>query len=234
MGRKIKMTYNDIVEGIFLERPNRFIAEVLIDGDRHTVHVKNTGRCKEILIKGTKIYLQKSNNPNRKTKYSLISAYKGDRLINIDSQVPNDVVYEAITGNVIPELSGLSFVKREQKYKNSRFDMYFEHEERRGFVEVKGVTLEKDGMSMFPDAPTERGRKHIEELIDAVENGYEGYVFLLIQMEGIIEFTPNVITDPKFAAALKKAQESGVHILCYNCHVTGDRIEIREQAFVRI
>lgn len=232
MGRKTKMTYNDMVEGIFLERPNRFIAKVLIEGQLETVHVKNTGRCKEILIKGTKIFLQKSNNPNRKTKYSLISAYKDKLLINIDSQVPNDVVYEAILRHKIPELQHLHVVKREQKYKNSRFDMYFEGENRKGFVEVKGVTLEKEGLAMFPDAPTERGTKHVKELIDAMKEGYEGYVFLLIQMAGINKFVPNVMTDPKFSAALKQAKDAGIHILCYNCYVTDDAIEIGHQAEV--
>lgn len=232
MGRKIKMIYNDIVEGIFLERPNRFIAKVLIEDQLETVHVKNTGRCKEILIKGTKIFLQKSHNPKRKTKYSLISAYKDTMLINIDSQVPNEVVYDAITSNKIPELADLHFVKREQKYKNSRFDIYFEGENRKGFVEVKGVTLEKDGLAMFPDAPTERGRKHVEELIGAIEEGYEGYVFLLIQMKDISRFIPNTIMDPKFSDALKRAKDAGVHIVCYNSHVTGDTIEIGHQAEV--
>ncbi|QUI20965.1 DNA/RNA nuclease SfsA [Vallitalea pronyensis] len=226
------MTYNDMVEGIFLERPNRFIAKVLIEGQLETVHVKNTGRCKEILIKGTKIFLQKSNNPNRKTKYSLISAYKDKLLINIDSQVPNDVVYEAIISHKIPELQHLHVVKREQKYKNSRFDMYFEGENRKGFVEVKGVTLEKEGLAMFPDAPTERGTKHVKELIDAMKEGYEGYVFLLIQMAGINKFVPNVKTDPKFSAALKQAKDAGIHILCYNCYVTDDAIEIGHRAEV--
>ncbi len=226
------MIYNDMVEGIFLERPNRFIAKVLIDDQLETVHVKNTGRCKEILIKDTKIFLQKSSNPNRKTKYSLISAYKDEMLINIDSQVPNEVVYKAITSNKIPELAYLNFLKREQKYKNSRFDIYFEGENRRGFVEVKGVTLEKDGLAMFPDAPTERGRKHVEELIGAVEEGYEGYVFLLIQMNDIIRFTPNDIMDPKFSAALKRSRDEGVHILCYNSHVTAETIDIGHQAEV--
>ncbi|MCT4685759.1 DNA/RNA nuclease SfsA [Vallitalea sp.] len=226
------MIYEDIVEGVFLERPNRFIAKVLIDGNLETVHVKNTGRCKEILTKGTKIFLQKSNNPNRKTKYSLISAYKKDILINIDSQVPNEVVHEAILQNKITELIDLNYVKREQKYKNSRFDMYFERSNVKGFIEVKGVTLEKDGLSMFPDAPTKRGTKHLEELIDAISNGYEGYLFLLIQMNEIHKFTPNHITDETFAKTLIKANDAGVKILCYNSVVTRNEIMIGQKAEV--
>lgn len=226
------MIYEDIVEGVFLERPNRFIAKVLIDGNPETVHVKNTGRCKEILTEGTKIFLQKSNNPNRKTKYSLISAYKKDMLINIDSQVPNEVVHEAILQNKVPELIDLNYVKREQKYKNSRFDIYFERGTVKGFIEVKGVTLEKDGLSMFPDAPTKRGTKHLEELMDAIANGYEGYLFLLIQMDDIHKFTPNYITDETFAKTLMKANDAGVKILCYNSLVTRNEITIGKKAEV--
>lgn len=226
------MIYEDIVEGVFLERPNRFIAKVLIDGNLETVHVKNTGRCKEILTEGAKIFLQKNNNPNRKTKYSLISAYKKDMLINIDSQVPNEVVHEAILQNKVPELINLNYVKREQKYKNSRFDIYFERGNKKGFIEVKGVTLEKDGLSMFPDAPTKRGTKHLEELMDAIANGYEGYLFLLIQMDDIHKFTPNYITDETFAKTLMKANDAGVKILCYNSLVTRNEIKIGQKAEV--
>ncbi|GMQ59490.1 DNA/RNA nuclease SfsA [Vallitalea sediminicola] len=226
------MIYKDIVEGVFLERPNRFIAKVLINDNLETVHVKNTGRCKEILTKGTKIFLQKSNNPNRKTKYSLISAYKNEMLINIDSQVPNEVVHEAILQNKVPELINLNYVKREQKYKNSRFDIYFERDKTKGFIEVKGVTLEKDGISMFPDAPTKRGTKHLEELIHAISNGYEGYLFLLIQINNIHKFTPNNITDEIFAKTLVKANDAGVKILCYNSLVTRDEIIIGQKAKV--
>lgn len=226
------MIYKDIVEGVFLERPNRFIAKVLINDNLETVHVKNTGRCKEILTKGTKIFLQKSDNPNRKTKYSLISAYKNEMLINIDSQVPNEVVHEAILQNKVPELINLNYVKREQKYKNSRFDIYFERDKEKGFIEVKGVTLEKDGISMFPDAPTKRGTKHLEELIDAISNGYEGYLFLLIQINNIHKFTPNNITDEIFAKTLVKANDAGVKILCYNSLVTRDEIIMGQKAKV--
>lgn len=221
------MKYSDIVEGVFLKRPNRFIAEVLIDGEEHSVHVKNTGRCREILIEGTRIYLQKSHNPKRKTKFSLISAYKGEMLINIDSQVPNRVVYDAFNEKKIRGYEDIVLLKRERTYGNSRFDLYYERENgKKGFVEVKGVTLEKDGRSMFPDAPTERGRKHLIELTAAKEEGYECSVFFLIQIEDILEFTPNYEMDMKFAQALKTAEKAGVNILVYNSKVSRDEIRI--------
>ena len=221
------MKYQDMVEGIFLKRPNRFMAEVLIDGEQHTVHVKNTGRCKEILIEGTRVYLQESDNPKRKTRFSLISAYKGNMLINIDSQVPNKVVYDAFKNKQIQGYEDIVFLKREKTYGKSRFDIYYEREDgRRGFVEVKGVTLEKEGISMFPDAPTDRGRKHLLELVDARKKGYECAVFFLIQINNIEKFTPNDETDPKFAEALKTVEEEGVDILVYNSKVSADEITI--------
>lgn len=228
------MIYKDIVEGVFIKRPNRFIAEVLIDKKIETVHVKNTGRCKEILIKGTKVFLQKSDNPNRKTKYSIISAYKNNMLINIDSQIPNYVVYEAIQNNQIPEFISCDILKREKKYKNSRFDLYYEKNNKKGFIEIKGVTLEKDGLAMFPDAPTKRGTKHLEELIDATYNGYESNLFLLIQINDIFRFKPNNITDILFTETLAKANSAGVKILCYNSFVTKDEIIIGNKAKILI
>lgn len=221
-------------EGIFLERPNRFIANVLIDGKKEKVHVKNTGRCKEILIKGTKVYLEKSNNPNRKTKYSLISAYKEDQLINIDSQVPNKVVFDAIKSNRIKELENIKVLKREVTFGNSRFDLYFEKDKESGFIEVKGVTLENNGLSLFPDAPTERGTKHIKEMIKVVESGLKGYIFFLIQMENIKYFTPNTSMDEKISNALIEANKKGVNILAYNSIVKEDSIKINEKIEVLI
>lgn len=221
-------------EGIFLERPNRFIANVLIDGKKEKVHVKNTGRCKEILTKGTKVYLEKSNNPNRKTKYSLISAYKEDQLINIDSQVPNKVVFDAIKSNRIKELENIKVLKREVTFGNSRFDLYFEKDNESGFIEVKGVTLENNGLSLFPDAPTERGTKHIKEMIKVVESGLKGYIFFLIQMENIKYFTPNTSMDEKFSNALIEANKKGVNILAYNSIVKEDSIKINEKIEVLI
>lgn len=228
------MKYNNIYEGIFLERPNRFIANVLIDGRKEKVHVKNTGRCKEILIKGTKVYLEKSNNPNRKTKYSLISAYKEDQLINIDSQVPNKVVFDAIKSNRIKELENIKVLKREVTFGNSRFDLYFEKGNESGFIEVKGVTLENNGLSLFPDAPTERGTKHIREMIKVVESGLKGYIFFLIQIENIKYFTPNTSMDEKFSNALIEANKKGVNILAYNSIVKKDFIKINEKIEVLI
>jgi len=228
------LKYNNMCEGIFLERPNRFIANVLIDGKKEKVHVKNTGRCKEILIKGTKVYLEKSNNPNRKTKYSLISAYKEDQLINIDSQVPNKVVFDAIKSNRIKELENIKVLKREVTFGNSRFDLYFEKDKESGFIEVKGVTLENNGLSLFPDAPTERGTKHIKEMIKVVESGLKGYIFFLIQMENIKYFTPNTSMDEKFSNALIEANKKGVNILAYNSIVKEDSIKINEKIEVLI
>ncbi len=228
------MKYLDIVEGIFIDRPNRFIANVMIDGTLEKVHVKNTGRCKEILNEGTKVYLEKSNNPNRKTKYSLISAYKGDLLINIDSQVPNSVVEDAISSNQIQELLNVDFLKREVTYGNSRFDIYYEKGDEKGFVEVKGVTLEVDGLSMFPDAPTERGTKHVLEMIKTIQEGYKSYIFFLIQMEGIGFFTPNEIMDKDFAKALKLAKKEGVNMLAYNSIVTQDEISLGKKVKILV
>lgn len=223
------MKYTNIVSGTFIDRPNRFIANVLIDGKVEKVHVKNTGRCKEILTKGTTVYLQKSDNPDRKTKYSLISAYKGSMLINIDSQVPNEIVYSSIISNRIVQLTNVDLLKREVKYNNSRFDLYYEKEDKKGFIEVKGVTLEIDGISMFPDAPTERGTKHILEMIEAEKEGYENFIFFLIQMPNIKYFKPNEKMDPKFSQALIKAKDFGINILAYNCNVTENEILIGDE-----
>ena len=228
------MKYYNIVEGIFLNRPNRFIANVFIDGELEKVHVKNTGRCKEILKKGTKVYLERSNNPNRKTRYSLISAYKGDLLINIDSQVPNDVVYSSIYSNKIVELMEVDYLKREVPYGNSRFDLYYEKEQEKGFIEIKGVTLEADGLSMFPDAPTERGTKHVLEMIKSIKEGYKSYIFFLIQMEGIDCFKPNETMDKKFANALQMAKKEGVNMLAYNSIVTKDEINLDKRVEILI
>lgn len=221
------MKYNKIVEGIFLERPNRFIAKVLIDGKEETVHVRNTGRCKELLIPGTKIILEDcSHNVNRKTKYSLIAVWKANKLINMDSQVPNKVVFDAIEQDHINNISNVSFIKREVTFGKSRFDIYFESGDKKGFVEVKGVTLEKDGISMFPDAPTDRGRKHVLEMIEAVKEGYRGIIFFLIQMDKVNLFKLNWEMDPKFSQAVKLASENGVEIMAYDAIVSPNSISI--------
>jgi len=220
------MKYGEIKKGIFKLRPNRFIAEVDIGGKEEIVHVKNTGRCREILIEGTEVILEKARGSSRKTDYSLIAAYKGDMLINIDSQVPNSVIYEAIKGNRIIGLENVRYIKREVKYDNSRFDIYFEKEGKKGFVEVKGVTLEKEGVAMFPDAPTLRGTKHLYEMSRAVEEGLSGYIIFLIQLKGVKFFTPNSIMDKEFAKALNYADKMGVKILAYDSIVSEGEIKI--------
>lgn len=221
------MEYRNIVAGTFIERPNRFIAHVKIRSKVEVVHVKNTGRCAELLRPGATVYVQEAENPERKTKWDLIGVKKGSRLINMDSQIPNKIVEEWIrSGNLFPDATK---IKAEQKYQNSRFDLYIECGERKIFVEVKGVTLEEDGIVKFPDAPTERGVKHIQELCEAVKAGYEAYVFFVIQMKGVRYFTPNMETHPQFGEALQRAQEEGVHILAYDCRVMKDRIEIANE-----
>ena len=215
------MKYSNIVKGKFISRPNRFIARVDIAGVEHTVHVKNTGRCKELLVPGCTVFLEKSDNPNRKTLYDLIAVIKGDRVINMDSQAPN-AVFRRWIKKQLPNAT----VKREITYKDSRFDCYIETETDKIFVEVKGVTLEENGYVRFPDAPTERGIKHINGLIDAVNNGYKAAVFFVIQMEDVISFSPNYDTQPRFGQALKNAEAAGVKILAYSCKVTPDSLEI--------
>lgn len=221
---KAIVKYNSVTSALFLKRPNRFIAHVLLNGKEEIVHVKNTGRCREILIEGTDVILEKVENPNRKTAYSLICAYKGNTLINIDSQVPNAVVFEGILDGQVSELKEVKKLKREVFYGNSRFDIYFETSSKKGFIEVKGVTLEENGIAMFPDAPTERGSKHVYEMAKAVQEGYEGYIFFLIQMKGIKYFTPNEKMDKEFASALKYARDNGVKILAYDSSVTENEI----------
>lgn len=222
------MKYQKIIEGIFLSRPNRFVAKVKIGETEETVHVKNTGRCKELLITGCKVYLAESDNKLRKTRYDLIAVEKQrDKkeplLINMDSQAPNIAAEEWLIGGFFPENAKL---RREVKYSDSRFDFYIETESEKAFLEVKGVTLEKDGTALFPDAPTIRGVKHINELIKAKENGFSAYILFIIQMNGIYTFTPNTETHPEFSAALKNAAEKGVEILAYNCTVSPDSMYI--------
>lgn len=221
------MRYKETEKAVFLKRPNRFVAEVEIQGKRETVHVKNTGRCKELLIPGAEVILEKSGNPNRKTKYDLICVNKQGRLVNMDSQIPNKAAEEWIKkGGLFPEEVT---IRPEKKYGNSRFDLYVESPVRRAFVEVKGVTLEEDNIVRFPDAPTVRGIKHVEELIHCMEEGYEAYLLLVIQMKGVKKFMPNWDTQPEFGQALIKAEKAGVKILARDCLVTEDTIEIQEE-----
>ena len=218
------MRYERIEKAVFLKRPNRFIAYTELNGRKETVHVKNTGRCAELLVPGASVYIQRSANPDRKTKWDLISVEKGERMINMDSQIPNRLVEEWIRGGHL--FRDVTLVRPETTYGNSRFDLYVEAEEKRIFIEVKGVTLEENGVCRFPDAPSERAVKHLEELILAKQEGYETYVFFVIQMKDVRYFTPNTDTHPAFAEALRRAAAAGVHILAYDCTVSPDSIEI--------
>lgn len=205
------MNYSNIKKGVFVSRPNRFIAHVLVDGQIEICHVKNTGRCKEILCPDTNVVVHRAENPNRKTKFDLIAAYKQDMLINIDSQAPNHIFMEAVQSGKL--FQGYQEIKREVVYKNSRFDFWIKDKEgKENFIEIKGVTLELDGKAYFPDAPTERGIKHIHELMDAKKEGYGAYLFFLIQLKGVASFSPNNWTHPAFGRALKDAQEAGVAV----------------------
>ena len=223
------MEYNKIVEGIFLKRPNRFIAQVIIDGKEEMVHVKNTGRCKELLAPNAKVILEDcSHNLNRKTKYSLIAVWKDDMLVNMDSQAPNKVVFEGISDGKIKSFKYCTHLKKEVTFGNSRFDIYFGTENSKGFIEVKGVTLENNGISMFPDAPTERGTKHVLEMIEAVRQGYRGVIFFLVQMKGPEVFKLNWEMDKAFSEAVKYAGENGVEILAYDSIVESNGIYLGE------
>lgn len=220
------MKYKKVKRAKFINRPNRFIANVEIDGSHEIVHVKNTGRCKEIFVENSIVILEEAANINRKTRYSIIAGYKEGLLINTDSQVPNAVVYEGIKNNKVKEIQNISFIKREVTFGNSRFDLYFENEYQKGFIEVKGVTLEHEGICKFPDAPTVRGTKHIFEMVEAVRQGYLGYIFFLVQMEGMKYLKPNDKMDPEFGAALRFANDNGVKILVYDSVVREDEITI--------
>ena len=227
------MIYPNVRKGIFLERPNRFIARVEAAGEELICHVKNTGRCQELLLPGAEVFLSQSDNPNRKTKYDLIGVKKGELLINMDSQAPNQMVEEWLKSqNWIP---GITHFRREVVYGASRFDFYLERENgARGFLEVKGVTLEEDGVVKFPDAPTVRGVKHIRELCKAVREGYEGYLLFAIQMERADYFTPNTAAQPEFLEVLKEAKEQGVVLLAFDSSVDIDRISLRDPVEIRL
>ena len=221
------MIYNQVIEGKFLERPNRFIGMVEVNGILEKVHVKNTGRCKELLICGATVLLECANNPNRKTKYSLIAVYKGSKLINMDSQVPNAVVYDALMAQKIPEIGLVSYAKREQTFGDSRYDIYYEKPDgKKGYIEIKGVTLEENGVVMFPDAPTKRGEKHVRGLMEACKLGYETTVFFLIQMSDVDYFIPNEKRDPALTKALRSAVGVGVKVIGYDALVTKNSIEL--------
>ena len=214
------MKYSNIVNAKFISRPNRFIAHVELDGKDVTVHVKNTGRCKELLLPGRTVYLEKASNPERKTPYDLVAVDTPIGKINIDSQAPNAVVKEWLLKQ------DYTVVQPEYKYGDSRIDFYMEKGEDKYLLEVKGCTLIKDGIGYFPDAPTERGVKHLRELAKAVDKGFKTMVAFVIQVEGVTEVRPNVETHPEFGVALQEARDAGVEVLCLACNVWEDGLEI--------
>ena len=225
------MTYENMVPGIFQARPNRFIAHVQIGGQTEIVHVKNTGRCKELLVPGCAVWCQRSSNPNRKTAFDLIAVQKGDRLINMDSQAPNRAAGEWLSSGGLGEISEL---KAEVKHGDSRYDFSFLKDGKRCFLEVKGCTLEHDGVCAFPDAPTERGAKHIRGLTAAARAGYGAYILFVIQMSDVKYIRPHDETDPEFGKALREASQNGVRVLAMDCAVTPETMEIRLPVLVKL
>jgi sugar fermentation stimulation protein A len=219
------LEYGKMVSGVFLVRPNRFIAHVQIGGQVEVCHVKNTGRCRELLPTGAEVWCQESDNPARKTKYDLITVRKGERLINMDSQAPNAAVREWLLAGGFGEISEL---RPETVHGDSRFDFSFLKDGRRCFLEVKGVTLENDGVCAFPDAPTERGSKHLRGLARAAEEGYGAYVLFVVQMEKVRYLHPNDGTDPAFGKALREAAEAGVQVMALDCKVTPGSMILNE------
>ena len=225
------MKYKNMVPGIFQARPNRFIAHVEIDGQLEVVHVKNTGRCRELLPVGAEVWCEVSDNPNRKTKFDLITVRKGHRLINMDSQAPNKAAVEWLLAGGLGEIQNL---KAETFQGDSRFDFSFEKDGRKCFLEVKGVTLENDGVCAFPDAPTERGTKHLKGLCKLAQESYGAYVLFVIQIADVQYLHPNDVTDPNFGAALREAAANGVQVLAVDCYVTEDTMEIRNPVPVKL
>lgn len=225
------MEYSRMIPGHFLARPNRFIAHVEIEGETQIVHVKNTGRCRELLPVGAQVWCQESDNPNRKTKYDLISVQKGDRIINMDSQAPNIAVKHWLEQG---GLGAISHLKPESKHGQSRFDFSFEKDGKLCFLEVKGVTLETDGVCAFPDAPTQRGTRHLQELTALAQEGYGAYALFVIQMDSVSYLHPNDKTDPAFGAALRQAALSGVQVLAMDCTVTESTMTLRAPVPVQL
>lgn len=217
------MQYVNMVPGIFRTRPNRFIAHVEIEGREEIVHVKNTGRCRELLTPGAEVWCQRSANPNRKTGFDLITVRKGERLINMDSQAPNAAAKEWLAGGGLGDLENL---RAETVQGDSRFDFSFVKDEKPCFLEVKGCTLENDGVCAFPDAPTERGAKHLRGLTELARQGYGAYVLFVIQMTDVKSIHPNDATDPAFGAALREAAEGGVQVLAVDCRITPESMTI--------
>jgi len=225
------MRYSNMVPGVFLDRPNRFIAHVAIDGKAETVHVKNTGRCRELLPAGAQVWCQKCGNPARKTRYDLITVRKGSRLINMDSQAPNIAVGEWLRLGGLGEIEDL---KAECTHGQSRFDFSFRKDGRQCFLEVKGVTLEHGGICAFPDAPTQRGTRHLRELRQLAEEGLGAYVLFVIQMSDVLYLHPNDSTDPDFGTALREAAAQGVEVLAMDCLVTEGTMVLQHPVEVRL
>jgi len=226
------MVYQNMKRAVFINRPNRFIANIELDGRREVCHVKNTGRCHELLTPGAAVIVQQLHTPGRKTGYDLIDVWKGDRLINIDSAAPNKIFAEWVTSSRL--FQNITLLKPEQRFGGSRFDFYIEADGRRAFVEVKGVTLEGNGVARFPDAPTERGVKHLHELISCVKNDFDAYLIFIVQMKGIKYVEPNWATHPAFGEALSEADKAGVHILALDCLVSEESITAEDYVEVRI
>ena len=224
------MRYGQVKKGVFLSRPNRFIAHVALDGVETVCHVKNTGRCRELLVPGAAVYLEKGANPGRKTAYDLIAVEKSGKLINMDAQAPNKVFAEWAT-QFDPTATA---VHSEYRFGQSRLDFCLETPRGLHLVEVKGVTLEEDGHTRFPDAPTERGVKHIHELMHAVELGHRATAFFAIQMADVVDFAPNDVTHPAFGEALRQAKAAGVNIAAYCCRVTPESLEIDRPVEIRL
>ena len=226
------MTYANVSRGIFIRRVNRFVAEVETDGRTERVHVKNTGRCKELLIPGATVFLNETMNPHRSTKYDLVAVEKGNRLVNVDSIAPNIAFREFLHSGRY--LDDVMVVRTEARYATSRFDFYVEAGGHRIFIEVKGVTLEENGIVLFPDAPTLRGVKHLDELAACISDGYEARVVFVIQMKDVLYFTPNHRMHPAFGEALVRARNAGVLVEAYDCIVTPNSMTIGSQVEVRL
>lgn len=226
------MIYENILPAIFVDRPNRFIAHVELNGRLEVCHVKNTGRCRELLIPGCRVYVQHQPSPTRKMAYDLIAVEKGERLLNMDANAPNRVFNEYVRAGRF--LRGWSVIRPETTHGDSRFDFYLESPGHRLFAEVKGVTLEDDGVMRFPDAPTERGVKHLEGLARCVQEGYEAWAVFVIQTEDVRWMEPNRRTHPAFADALRQAAQAGVHLLALDCHTEPDRLEICRPVEIRL
>jgi len=226
------MTYDRVAGAAFVDRPNRFVARVEIGGRLERCHVKNTGRCRELFLPGAAVYVQEAGAGPRKTRFDLIAAKKGERLVNVDSQAPNQVFLEwAQAGGFLPDISR---IRPETRFLNSRFDFLIERGGREALVEVKGVTLEEDGVALFPDAPTQRGVKHLKELTEAVRRGFDAFAVFVVQMQGVSHFTPNAKTHPAFAEALREAARGGVNVLAVDCAVAPDSLRIRNPVEVRL